>query len=294
LAPASRNFQSMAIVRILLVSWLFVACARTQSGPSPSGPVARRAFAASGFGWRVFELPDRGIRLYLQRGTAAEADADVVADSVKRVQAEVLMMLGEPLHTPRQSNSAVPNASGVEDAALFFVGSRDDMRRLAGRPLAGFVQRGEATAFFLWARGYRAPIRHELAHLYTFERWGRPAAGDAATWLVEGIGAWVGGSCQGHSPDALAAGLLARDILPSAQQLAASFRSLPEDLALPTAGSLTKFLHSRESIAGLRKRWSARSSQALPDSMTLAAWRAHLRTVRPESLDVARVIREGC
>jgi hypothetical protein len=66
---------------------------------------------------------------------------------------------------------------------------------LVGRPLAGFVQQDEATAFFVWTSAYRAPLRHELAHLYTFQRWGQPPAGAAATWLVEGIGAWAGGPC---------------------------------------------------------------------------------------------------
>lgn len=287
-------FQPRDTVKIMLVSWLIVACARTQNSPGPSGPAARRAFATTGFAWRVVELPERGVRLYLQGGTAADVNADIVIDSVKRAQTEVLAMLGELLLTPGQSDGAVSTASGLGDADLFFVGSRDDMRRLAGRPLAGFVQRGEATAFFLWASGYRAPLRHELAHLYTFERWGRPAAGDSATWLVEGIGAWAGGACQGHSPDALAAALLARRLLPTVEQLAVGFRSLPEERAFPAAASLTQFLHTRESIAGLRKRWGAGHREALPETQVEATWHAHLRTIRPESLDVARVIREGC
>jgi hypothetical protein len=181
-----------------------------------------------------------------------------------------------------------------EQAALFFLASRADMQRLSGRPLAGFVQPGEATAFFVWAPGYRAPLRHELAHLYTLENWGRPAAGEAATWLVEGIGAWAGGPCQGHSPDALAAGLLMRGALPSVAELAGRLRALPEDVALPAAGSLTQFLYEEEGIAGLRARWQAEANNGLPDSTTDAAWRAHLATVQPAALDITRVMREGC
>jgi hypothetical protein len=156
------------------------------------------------------------------------------------------------------------------------------------------VQRGEATAFFVWMSGYRAPLRHELAHLYTFERWGQPAAGDAATWLVEGIGAWAGGPCLGESPDALAAGLLARDRLPSVGELSTRFRDLAEDVAMPTAGSLTAFIHAREGIAGLRARWGSGPTGLLPDSVLVAAWRRHLAGVRPGTLDVARVLQEGC
>jgi hypothetical protein len=168
------------------------------------------------------------------------------------------------------------------------------MQRISGRPLAGFVQPGEATAFFVWAAGYRAPLRHELAHLYTFERWGLPTAGDTATWLVEGIGAWAGGPCQGHSVDALAAGLLGRQALPPVGALAENFRALPEDVAVPAAGSLTQFLYTREGVAGLRSRWHSTASRMLPDSATVAAWRAHLASVPPATLDITRVMQEGC
>ncbi|MFL5527139.1 MAG: hypothetical protein ACJ79B_03645 [Gemmatimonadaceae bacterium] len=270
-----------------------MACSQTQRD-RPRGPVAARAFATPGFGWRIVPLADRDLRLYLQRGSDADANADVVADSVKRAQTDVLALLGEPSYPRDKSVHGTANDMSGDNAELFFVRSRADMRRIAGRPLAGFVQPGEATAFFVWSGGYRAPLRHELAHLYTFERWGRPRAGDRAAWLVEGIGAWIGGACQGHSADALTADLLARGRLPSVNELAANFRSLPEDVALPAAGSLTEFLYSREGITGLQRRWSAVAANALPDAAAERAWRAHLNSVRPESLDIARVLREGC
>ncbi|HEX8243901.1 MAG TPA: hypothetical protein VF541_10405, partial [Longimicrobium sp.] len=103
-----------------------------------------------------------------------------------------------------------------------------------------------------------------------------------------------GGPCQGHSPDALAAGLLARGALPSAARLARDFRALPEDVAMPAAGSLVGFLRRREGLDGLRARWRSSAAAAIPDSATEAAWRAHLASVAPATLDVARVMREGC
>ena len=168
------------------------------------------------------------------------------------------------------------------------------MQRLTGRPIAGFVQQEEATAFFVWTSGYRAPLRHEFAHLYTFQRWGQPLAGAAATWLVEGIGAWAGGPCLGESPDALSAGLLARGRLPSVGELSARFRDLEEDVAMPSAGSLTGFIHTREGVAGLRARWRSSADELLPDSSLSAAWRTHVTGVRPATLNIARVIQEGC
>ena len=267
----------------LLVVSAAVACARADRAPSPSHPVAARVLDAPGFSWRAVDLPEHGLRLYLQRGSDADGDPRTLTDSVLRARTDVLALLDEP-----------PAGAEAEPAALFVLGSRTDMERLTGRPLAGFVQPGEATAFFVWTPGYRTPLRHELAHLYTFQRWGQPAAGSAATWLVEGIGAWIGGPCLGQSADALAAGLLTRGKLPSIEELSDHFRDLDETVAMPSAGSLTAFIHAREGLAGLRARWRAGPRESLPDSALGTAWRRHLAGVPPGTLDIARVLREGC
>ena len=271
---------------------LLLGCARSESGPRPTGTVAARAFNARGFRWRVIELPEQGLRLYMQRHTAADESSDAIVDSVVRAQNDVLALVEEPAVPTTKVGPREGRPPG--EAALFFLGSRAEMQRLSGRPLSGFVQPGEATAFFVSAPGYRAPLRHELAHLYTLERWGRPAAGEAATWLVEGLGAWAGGPCQGQSPDALAAGLLLRGALPPVAELAARFRALPEEVAMPAAGSLIQFLYTHEGISGLRGRWHSELGRALPDSATEAAWRAYVGSVRPGALDITRVMQEGC
>jgi hypothetical protein len=276
----------------LLASIIALGCVRADSPQRPTSPVAARVYDTSGFNWRVVELPNNWLRLYIQKGTDADASSHAMIDSIVRAQADVLALLEEPTVATSSSQHA---PAGPVPATLFILGSRADMQRVAGRPLAGFVQQTEATAFFVWTSGYRAPLRHELAHLYTFQRWGQPLSGAAATWLVEGIGAWAGGPCLGESPDGLAAGLLASGRLPSLTELSAHFRDLDEDVAMSTAGSLTGFLHGREGIAGLRARWQAnRSGELLPDSAVEAAWRNQIAGTRPGTLNIARVVQEGC
>lgn len=275
----------------LLLSVLVLGCDRKEATRGPSTPVAARMFATRGFSWRVVDLPQRRLRLYIERGSQADADSHVLVDSVVRAQTDVLSLLEEPVDAPRGSRVT---AAFHEPATLFVLGSRDDMQRFMGRPLAGFVQQGEPTAFFVWTPDYRAPLRHELAHLYTFERWGRPAAGDSAAWLVEGTGAWAGRACLGKSSDALASGLLARGTLPSVDSLALHFRDLPEDVGMPTAGSLTRFIHAREGVTGLRRRWRAGFRDMLPDSAMQAEWLRHLASIPAATLDIVRVMKEGC
>ena len=82
--------------------------------------------------------------------------------------------------------------------------------------------------------------------------------------------------------------------LPSVGELSARFRQLDEDVAMPSAGSLVGFIYAREGVAGLRARWRSGAGELLPDSGLIVAWQTHLAGVQPETLDIARVMQEGC
>jgi hypothetical protein len=182
-------------------------------------------------------------------------------------------------------------------ANLFFLNSRDEMRRVAGRPLVGFIQQGEPTGVFVVTAGYRygSLLRHELAHLYTFEAWAAPRAG---RWLVEGFAAWTAGSCQGHSPDELAAGAVARRAFVPLTELASNFDRVAEEVALPQAASMVGFLVRREGLDAVRRRWRERPGTVHPlgrnGPALEAAWLEELTRVRPATLDVPRLLVEGC
>ncbi|HSE43845.1 MAG TPA: hypothetical protein VLA89_00795, partial [Gemmatimonadales bacterium] len=221
-----------------------------------------------------------GARLHLARGGTAEGDAAAVAESVTVIRRDLLALLGISAanDTARRAN-------------LFFLNSRDEMRRLAGRPLAGFIQQGEPTGVFVVTPGYRygSLLRHELAHLYTFETWGAPRAG---RWLVEGFAAWAAGSCQGHSPDELAAGAIARRTLVPLTELAGNFDRVAEDVAMPQAGSVVGFLVRQDGLDAVRSRWReapAAGHPLGPNGPALeATWLAELNGTRPATLDVPR------
>jgi hypothetical protein len=82
--------------------------------------------------------------------------------------------------------------------------------------------------------------------------------------------------------------------LPSVEELSAHFRELDEEVAMPSAGSLIGFIHAQEGITGLRRRWGSGAGELLPDSGLSVAWRTHVASVRPGTLDIARVLQEGC
>lgn len=259
------------------------SCGREQSSHE-AGPLARRLLADGAADWRTVVVP--GARLHLARGGTAERDAAGIVDSVTVIRRDVLALLG---------------ASAANDTArranLFVLNSREEMRRLVGRPLAGFIQQGEPTGVFAVPAGYRygSLLRHELAHLYTFQAWDAPRAG---RWLVEGFAAWAAGPCQGHSVDELAAGAAARGVIVPLTALASNFDLLAEDVAVPQAGSVVGFLVRREGLDAVQRLWRemprtnhplGRNGPALE-----AAWLEELRRVRPATLDVDRLLIEGC
>jgi hypothetical protein len=248
------------------------------------GPLARRLLADSTAHWRTVSVP--GARLHLTRGGAAGLDAAAAAETVTAIRRDMLMLLSS--HGGHEAARA---------ADLFFLNSREEMRRLAGRPLAGFIQQGEPTGVFVVAPGYHyaSLLRHELAHLYTIELWGEPRA---RRWLVEGFAAWIAGSCQGHSPDELAAGALARGAVVPLTELASHFDRTPEDVAMPEAASIVGFLIRREGLETIRRRWTEEPGALHPLGPSGPAlekeWLEELSRVRPATLDVPRLLAEGC
>ena len=268
---------------VLFLCTLSSACARGQAADEP-GTVARRLLTDTAARWRTVGIP--GARLHFALGGAADRAAAAVADSVTAIRRDLLALLGMPANT-----DTAPLAD------IFFVNSRDDMRRLTGRPLAGFIQQGEPTGVFVVSAGYHygSLLRHELAHLYSFEAWGAPSAG---RWLVEGFAAWAAGACQGHSPDELAAGAIARGALVPLTELASNFDRVSEDVAVPEAASAVGFLVRQEGLDAVRRRWReapATGHPLGPSGPALeAAWLDELRHVPPASLDIPRLLAVGC
>lgn len=267
----------------LLLCAMAVSCAQGQPGHD-GGPVARRLLADTAADWRTVSVP--GARLHFARGGAADGTAVAVAESVTVIRRALLALLAMPAadDTARRAN-------------LFFLDSRDEMRRIAGRPLAGFIQQGEPTGVFVVTPGYRyaSLLRHELTHLYTFEAWGAPRAG---RWLVEGFAAWAAGACQGHSPDELAAGAVARGALVPMTELAQHFDRVPEDVAMPEAASVVGFLVRRDGLETVRRRWAEDAGTVHPlgenGTALEQAWLDQLSRVRPAALDIPRLLAEGC
>lgn len=280
--------RSFALLILLLCS-----CRSTQADDAlraiattpiaSTGPIARRFLATSGFSWHSFE--SRHIRLHLSADMATSRVGEL-ADSAESARRDALALIGEP------------DIADEPPLELVLVETRDDMRRLAGRPVAGSGFPDELTVVIVAGAGYRPFFRHELTHSYIARRWGSRRAG---SWMDEGLAARAMGPCQRHSVDAVAAGYVASGNSPALDALTGNFYSLPELPAYFTAASLIDFLQRREGVVTLRSLWRGERA-GVDESHPLGVethkleleWQRKLSTVQPATLDTMRLRRDGC
>lgn len=255
----------------------------------PSTPIAstgsfvRRVLAAPGTTWHSFEAAH--VRIHIASPIPIER-AGALADSIERARGAALASLGED------------EIAGERPLEVILVATRDDMQRLAGRPVGGAGFPEELAAILVAGDDYRPFFRHELTHAYAGHRWGKRQSG---AWLDEGLAARATGPCQGHSVDAVVAGYIASGVSPSLDALAGDFYAIPELPGYFTAASLADFIQRRDGIGALREIWrgerpGADGSHPLGnDTERLwSEWRHQLASVTPATLDTARLRRDGC
>jgi hypothetical protein len=280
--------RSFALLILLVCS-----CRSTRADDAPrsiatmpiasTGPIARGFFATSGFSWHSFA--SRHIRLHLS-GDMATSRVGEIADSAESARSDALALIGEP------------DLADEPPLELVLVETRDDMRRLAGRPAAGGGFPDELTVVIVAGAGYRPFFRHELTHAYVARRWGSRRAG---SWMDEGLAARATGRCQGHPVDAVAAGYAATGNAPTLDALTGNFYSLPELPAYFTAASLVDFLQRREGVLTLRSLWRGERA-GVDESHPLGVetprleleWQRQLSHVKPATLDTIRLRHDGC
>lgn len=270
----------LATVALALV---FAACASDapdrSAEPHASG-VARRALSAAGFGWRTHA--GRGFHLHYLPGSNTAARLDEFAEKAEEALRHDLALMAEP--APR------------EPLELFLVDSRAEAERLTGLAAMGQAIPGELTAFFVVLPGREPAFTHEIMHAFSLALWGTHRTG---SWLSDGVATWAAGNCQGKSVDAIAAGFLQRGELLPLPDLAARFWEVGELNAYLSAGSAVGHVARTRGNAAVEALWKhdpAPGEHPLgPGGAEMErAWRAHLATVPPATVDTAVLRRRGC
>ena len=149
----------------------------------------------------------RSAVVYVPTGTTASQSARVIASRVEDAIRANLLWLGE---NPRGGR-----------LNLFFVTSREEMRRFVGAPSGGWSEVREGTAFFV-ANGVAQPaLRHETMHLLSWRLWGTPSG----MWMSEGVATAAAGRCNRWTIDQLAGALYRERQLPTISSMRRRFRT---------------------------------------------------------------------
>jgi len=230
-------------------------------------------------------------RLYAIRGSYAEAHFPALGAAAEAARSHDLALLGDSTY-PRR-------------VTLVFVPTREAMRSFVGWPAGGWGVAAENGAFFLASDSVPPALRHELMHVFSWNRWGTPFGGPGeGQWISEGLATYAVGGCQEIGLHTLAATYGAAGQLVPWSKLGAGF-DVSTLAAYAQAGSIIDYVHRRFGADGLRKLWRAglpglETFTGVPVERMETDWRALLAAAPPlatredgRSL-AARVRRQGC
>ncbi len=247
-----------------------VAAAR-RAAPGPDGhraPFVRRVLEWPGTRWVQHEAP--GLHVHAPAGSRAARVLPALAARAAEARAADLRLLGA--------------ASDTAHLELIALDSREAMRPFVGGAPGGWAEAAQSAVLFVTNDGARAPLRHELMHVLSWQRWGAPSG----HWVSEGLAMHAVGRCHGHDLHAMAASLAADGGLVPLAELPRRF-----DVAGDTgvarytqAGSVVRHVAETYGLARLRALWRGGLASA-PRTLGVGvaelerSWRARLASTPP-------------
>lgn len=203
----------------------------------PTDDFVQKALDDSTFIW-LSSSSDR-VRIFYPKGSFAEKHRMTLLRSVQTAVDEVLKLLDEPAYEPLLN--------------VFYLESRDEMKRIVGRPYSGFSNWTANGIFIVVNPEWRSFEKHEFAHVVTMGGWGSPDV--TSHWMIEGIAVHVDGWCREYTVDEMASHLLSNDQLPSLPELFDDFANLGEIRAGFFAASFIGFIRNTYGMPKLRTLW---------------------------------------
>ncbi len=198
----------------------------------------RKALDDSTFTW--LSSSSNGIRIFCQKDSFAEKHRMMLLRSIQTTVGEVLELLDETAHEPL--------------LRVFYLESRDEMKRIVGRPYSGFANWEADGIFLVLSPEWRSFEKHEFTHVITMGIWGPPDV--TSSWMIEGIAIYSDGWCREYTVDEIAFYLLSNGQLPSLRELFDNYANLGEIRAGVSAASLIGFIRSTYGMPKLRRLWS--------------------------------------
>lgn len=261
---------------------LLIVFATNVMGQTPDDFV-QKALDDTTFTW--LSSSSNGIRIFYQKDSFAEKHRMMLLRSVKTTVDEVLELLEEPAYEPLLN--------------VFYLESRDEMKRIIGRPYSGFSNWTANGIFIVLNPEWRSFEKHEFAHVVTMGVWGPPDV--TSRWMIEGIAIYCDGWCREYTVDDIVFHLLSNDQLPPLQELFDDFANLGEIRAGFYAASFIGFIRNTFGVHELRNLWFngvGNLKELLGDDLNQIenSWKLYLkRNVRKDiQVDLDTINKLGC
>ncbi len=240
--------------------------AARRAAPGPDGhraPFVRRVLEWPGTRW----VQHAGERLHVHApaGSRAARVLPALAARAAEVRAANLRLLGAPADTAHLE--------------LIALDAREAMRPFVGGTPGGWAEPPQSALLFVTNDSARAPLRHELMHVLSWQLWGTPSG----HWVSEGLAMHAVGRCAGHDLHAMAAALAADGGLVPLAELPRRFQVEGDTgtARYVQAGSVVRHVVETFGLARARAFWrGGMSSAPLTLGVDVAAmeraWRARL------------------
>jgi hypothetical protein len=182
---------------------------------------------------------------------------------------------------------------------VFYLESREEMKRINGRPVSGFATWSASAVFVVLNPEWRSFEAHEITHVFTMGMWGSPST--SSRWMIEGIAICSDGWCREYSVDEIAYHLLRSGQLPPLQDLFADFAELGEIRAGVYAASVIGYIRESYGIEVVQDLWLEGNEQ-LPELLRAdlkqieASWKLYLKSRVSDQIevDMEKIDEQGC
>jgi len=205
------------------------------------------ALANPKFTW--LSIAEGGVRVYYQPGSFAERHRIMLLRSAQAAEAKGLAFLEQ-------------KADSLE-LRVIYVDDRAQMEQLIGHRYSGYSDWTGHGVFLVCNPDWRSFETHEITHILSMDRWGRPTEG--SSWMVEGLPIAVDGWCQTADVDRIASYLVAAGRWPGLSEFPAKASSLGEIPGGVFSASLIRHLRERYGAAIIEEVWRSGLEKALKD-----------------------------
>jgi len=243
----------------------------------------QKALDDSTFTW--LSSSSNGIRIFYQKKSFAEKHRMMLLRSVQTTVDEVLELLDEPAYKPLLN--------------VFYLESRDEMKRIVGRPYSGFSNWEASGIFLVLNPEWRSFEKHEFTHVITMGVWGSPDV--TSNWMIEGIAVYSDGLCREYTVDEIAFHLLSKGQLPSLKELFNDYAKLGEIRAGFSAASFIGFIRNTYGMSKVRSLWFngvRNMNEVLGDELDKIQnlWKLYLKrnAIKDVPVDMDTINKLGC